>query len=72
VIAQLVGARRPTVSTALGELAHAGAIDRLPAGGWLLIGEPVGIPTPDVRRFVRPRRPSVPDAPELSVQTRHR
>ncbi len=66
VIAQLVGARRPTVSTALRELMRTGAIERLPAGGWLLIGEPVGVPTPEACRAIRPRRPgpaSVPDQP---------
>ena len=34
VLAQQDGARRPTVSTAISELAHAGTIERRPAGGW--------------------------------------
>ena len=45
VIAQLVGARRPTVSTALGTLAERGELVRREDGGWLLTGEPVGVPT---------------------------
>jgi len=62
VISQLVGARRPTVSTALGQLADAGTIERLPDGGWLLVGTPVGAPSLATRRFVhtRGRRTSDP------------
>ena len=45
VLADLVGARRPTVSTALGKLTSRGEVDRLPDGSWLLRGEPVGEPT---------------------------
>ena len=36
VLADLVGARRPTVSTALGKLATRGELVRLPDGSWLL------------------------------------
>jgi CRP-like cAMP-binding protein len=39
LLGQLVGARRPTVSTALGKLARAGAAQRLPDGAWMLHGE---------------------------------
>jgi CRP-like cAMP-binding protein len=35
LLGQLVGARRPTVSTALGKLARAGAAQRLPDGAWV-------------------------------------
>ena len=62
MIAQLVGARRPTVSSAIGELERSGAIERLAEGGWLLTGEPVGAPTTAtirdirVRRFAKPAR----------------
>jgi hypothetical protein len=56
VIAQLVGARRPTVSTAMAELARSGAIQRLDSGGWLLVGEPVGVPTNAARRTILMRR----------------
>lgn len=36
----LVGARRPTVTTALGRLAQEGLVVPDPGGGWLLPGEP--------------------------------
>lgn len=52
----IVGARRPTVSTALGELAARGELVRRSNGTWLLKGEPAGRPSPEVRRFVPPRR----------------
>ena len=63
VIAQLVGARRPTVSTALGHLAERGELIRRPDGGWLLTGEPVGVPTDEAARVIRSRRRRFP-APE--------
>lgn len=40
MIGQLVGARRPTVSTALGELAERGELVRRSDGSWLLAGDP--------------------------------
>jgi hypothetical protein len=40
ILGQLVGARRPTVSTALSELAERGELVRRPDGSWLLRGEP--------------------------------
>src|SRR5215210_5825858 len=40
ILGQLVGARRPTVSTALAELADRGELVRRPDGSWLLRGEP--------------------------------
>ena len=40
ILGQLVGARRPTVSTALGELAERGELTRRADGSWLLRGEP--------------------------------
>ena len=57
VIAQVVGARRPTVSTALTQLAKDGSITRLEDGTWLLTGDPVGMPTPEATRVVRRRTP---------------
>jgi CRP-like cAMP-binding protein len=39
MLGQIVGARRPTVSTALGVLAREGRVERR-AAGWLLVGEP--------------------------------
>jgi hypothetical protein len=40
VLASVVGARRPSVTTALGKLQDDGLIQRLPGGSWLLVGEP--------------------------------
>ena len=56
VLAQLVGARRPTVSSALGQLADRGEVVREPDGCWLLTGAPVGMPTEEAARIVRVRR----------------
>jgi CRP/FNR family cyclic AMP-dependent transcriptional regulator len=44
-LAQLVGAQRPSVTSALQALEHRGLVSRLPeAGGWLLLGDPPGDP----------------------------
>ncbi len=40
ILGQLIGARRPTVSTALGELAERGELTRRSDGSWLLRGDP--------------------------------
>lgn len=40
-IARLVGARRPSISTALKQLERDGRLIRLHAGGWLLTGDPI-------------------------------
>jgi Mn-dependent DtxR family transcriptional regulator len=40
VLASVVGARRPSVTTALGRLQEDGLIERLPDGEWLLHGSP--------------------------------
>jgi predicted transcriptional regulator of viral defense system len=40
VLASVVGARRPSVTTALGRLQDQGQIERLPDGAWLLLGAP--------------------------------
>jgi CRP/FNR family transcriptional regulator, cyclic AMP receptor protein len=55
MLSQLVGARRPTVSTALGELAREGEVRRMDNGTWLLTGRPAGAPAGDLR-LVPPRR----------------
>jgi CRP/FNR family cyclic AMP-dependent transcriptional regulator len=60
MLGQLVGARRPTVSTALGELAKEGELVRREDGTWLLTGAPVGVPAPEVARVVPMRRRLVP------------
>jgi CRP/FNR family transcriptional regulator, cyclic AMP receptor protein len=56
VLAQLVGARRPTVSSALSQLAQSGELSRAPDGTWLLTGAPVGVPTEEAARIIRRRR----------------
>jgi hypothetical protein len=58
ILASLVGARRPTVSTALARLATDGTVLRRADGTWLLRGEPVGQPTPATSRFIALRRRS--------------
>jgi hypothetical protein len=55
ILGQLVGARRPTVSTALAELAERGELVRRPDGSWLLRGDP-----PDAQTLAR--RPVVEEA----------
>jgi CRP/FNR family transcriptional regulator, cyclic AMP receptor protein len=56
MLGQLVGARRPTVSTGLADLVRAGEVARGPGGTWLLTGSPVGAPDERTSRFVAPRR----------------
>jgi hypothetical protein len=56
MLAQLIGARRPTVSTALGELARTGEIVRAADGTWILAGEPSGAPDRRTSAFIAPRR----------------
>jgi CRP-like cAMP-binding protein len=53
ILGQLVGARRPTVSTALAELAERGELTRRADGAWLLRGDP-----PDAEALAR--RPLTP------------
>jgi CRP-like cAMP-binding protein len=43
-IARLVGAQRPTVSSALGQLRDRGVLERTSNDGWLLRGEPPSAP----------------------------
>jgi len=40
LLARVVGARRPSVSTALGRLQERGFLDRTENGQWLLLGPP--------------------------------
>lgn len=56
MLGQLIGARRPTVSTAIGELAARGELIRRGDGSWLLTGEPVGAPSGGAERVVPVRR----------------
>ena len=66
MLGQLVGARRPTVSTALGELVREGEIARRDDGTWLLTGEPVGVPAPEIERVIPIRRRLLPPDPPAS------
>ena len=59
ILGQLVGARRPTVSTALSELAERDELTRRRDGSWLLRGDP-----PDASTLAR-----APSAAELRGQT---
>jgi CRP-like cAMP-binding protein len=61
MLGELVGARRPTVSASLAELASRGEVIRHDDGTWLLSGEhaaldppPGGVATPPRRRFLPP------------------
>ena len=63
MLGQLVGARRPTVSTALGELAKEGQVVRRDDGTWLLTGAPVGVPAPEIERVIPMRRRLLPIEP---------
>jgi hypothetical protein len=79
ILGQLVGARRPTVSTALSELAEREELVRRPDGSWLLRGDPPDAQTlarrptaaelrgQDVLRPTRrfAREPEEPDSGEL-------
>ena len=56
MVAQAVGARRPTVSTAIANLQARDELTRRLDGGWVLHGEPVGMPNDEVRRVVALRR----------------
>jgi CRP/FNR family transcriptional regulator, cyclic AMP receptor protein len=40
MLARIVGARRPSVSTALGKLTERGLLERGPGGEWILLGSP--------------------------------
>src|SRR5215210_5040994 len=56
-LAGMVGARRPSVTTALGQLIARGEVERRPDGGWLLLGEPP-----------EPRQRPVEDHPSVAFE----
>ena len=68
LIGELVGARRPTVSTALAELARDGQLVRRDDGTWLLTGEPVAS-TVSPAEVIRQRRRLMPESGEPAVVT---
>ncbi|HWM10118.1 MAG TPA: helix-turn-helix domain-containing protein [Solirubrobacteraceae bacterium] len=63
MLGQLIGARRPTVSTALSELAKHDELRRRADGTWLLTGAPVGVPEPELERLIPIRRRMLPPEP---------
>jgi CRP/FNR family transcriptional regulator, cyclic AMP receptor protein len=56
MLGQLIGARRPTVSTALRTLDREGELVRRNDGTWLLTGAPVGLPEPGIEQVIPMRR----------------
>lgn len=56
MLGQLVGARRPTVSVAIGDLARRDELVRRPDGTWLLKGKPSDLPATEAERIVPIRR----------------
>ena len=67
LIGELIGARRPTVSTALAELARDGQLVRRDDGTWLLTGEPIAVPAESAAEVIRQRRRLMPTPQEPTV-----
>src|SRR6478735_631307 len=67
LIGELIGARRPTVSTALAELARDGQLVRRDDGTWLLTGEPIAVPGASAAEVIRQRRRLMPTTQEPTV-----
>ena len=67
LLGELVGARRPTVSTALGLLERDGKVTRRSDATWLLNGDPPGTPAATVVRVVSHRRRLLRDHAEPLV-----
>jgi CRP/FNR family transcriptional regulator, cyclic AMP receptor protein len=69
LLGELIGARRPTVSTALAALDRQGKVRRREDATWLLTGEPPGTPSAQVPRLISHRRRLVSrqTGPALSV-----
>lgn len=70
LLGELVGARRPTVSTALAALDRDGKLSRRDDGTWLLTGEPPGTPAEGTNRVVSHRRRLLRDAQPVGVHFR--
>src|SRR5918998_2424934 len=56
ILGQLVGARRPPVSSAISELVRRGELVRREDGSWLLTGQPTLEPVPEATAAVQLRR----------------
>jgi CRP/FNR family cyclic AMP-dependent transcriptional regulator len=72
MLGQLIGARRPTVSTALGELTKLGELARRDDGTWLLTGVPVGAPEAEIERVIPMRRRLLPPEPAAATAAQTR
>ncbi len=72
MLGQLVGARRPTVSTAIGELARRDELVRRPNGTWLLKGDPAGLPSGEAVRIIPIRRKLIGREPFTGPSPRDR
>jgi CRP/FNR family transcriptional regulator, cyclic AMP receptor protein len=57
VLGMLVGAQRPSVTTALKHLSEAGKLERRPDGSWLLSGEPPDPSDPSLEPLTGSRSP---------------
>jgi CRP/FNR family transcriptional regulator, cyclic AMP receptor protein len=66
MLGQLVGARRPTVSTALARLDEAGQVRRRSNGTWLLLGDPAALGGTAAMREMERRREAADDRPALA------
>src|SRR3954465_1144324 len=66
MIGRLVGAHRPSVTTALSELSRTNRLRRLPHG-WLLLGDPPAAPVPELSRGPRAALRAADAAAVLSV-----
>jgi CRP-like cAMP-binding protein len=82
VIARLIGARRPSVTTAIGNLEQEGRLTRLEDGSWLLLGDAPDVevgplaPAPwhngRTQALAVKRLPEAPPAPQERVEARPR
>ena len=66
LLAQLIGARRPTVSTAVGALIREGNVTRRPDGAWIVRDEPLGA-SPNAERLLS-RPPLITDLGPSEVE----
>ena len=63
LLAEIVGARRPTVTVGIAALERRGKLLRLDDASWLLLGEPPGAPADGARRVVPHRRRLLDERP---------
>ena len=68
-LAGMVGARRPSVTTALGQLMARGAIERRSDGAWILRGTPAGPRTASRHREADPVRAAARRVPSVREQS---